>query len=113
MAIDLWVPPNAEPENLALLPHGISVHKVPDETPLERLGKGEFLVAGYNARLMREAMQRLDDLRVVQTLSAGVDWIVDHVPPGVTLCDAAGVHDVPVSEWTVMAILAMQRELPL
>lgn len=62
---------------------------------------------------MRDAMQQLDDLRVVQTLSAGVDWLVDHVPPGVTLCDAAGVHDVPVSEWTMAAILAMQRELPL
>jgi phosphoglycerate dehydrogenase-like enzyme len=113
MAIDIWVPPVATPENLALLPPGINVHKVPDETPLEPLGRGEFLVAGYNARLMREAIQRLDDLHVVQTLSAGVDWLVDHVPPGVTLCDAAGVHDVPVSEWTMMAILAMQRELPL
>jgi phosphoglycerate dehydrogenase-like enzyme len=62
---------------------------------------------------MREAMRRLEDLHVVQTLSAGVDWLVDDVPAGVTLCDAAGVHDVPVSEWTATAILAMQRELPL
>ena len=96
-----------------MLPAGITVHKIPEDAPPERLGAGEFLVAGYNARLMREAMSRLEDLQVVQTLSAGVDWIVDSVPSGVTLCDAAGVHDVPVSEWTVMAILATQRELPL
>ncbi|HET9782077.1 MAG TPA: 2-hydroxyacid dehydrogenase [Candidatus Dormibacteraeota bacterium] len=62
---------------------------------------------------MREAMKRLVGLRVVQTLSAGVDWLVGDVPSGVTLCNASGVHDVPVSEWTLMAILAMQRELPL
>ncbi|HET7338073.1 MAG TPA: 2-hydroxyacid dehydrogenase [Candidatus Dormibacteraeota bacterium] len=58
-------------------------------------------------------MPRLDGLAVVQTLSAGVDWLVGSVPAGVVLCDAAGVHDVPVSEWTMTAILAMQRELPL
>jgi phosphoglycerate dehydrogenase-like enzyme len=62
---------------------------------------------------MRDAMKRLRGLRVVQTLSAGVDWLAGDVPSGVTLCDAAGVHDVPVSEWTLAAILAMQRELPL
>jgi phosphoglycerate dehydrogenase-like enzyme len=48
----------------------------------------------------------------VQTLSAGVDWIVGDVPPGVTLCNGSGVHDAPVSEWTLAAILAMRRELP-
>ena len=58
-------------------------------------------------------MPRLDGLRVVQTLSAGVDWLIDAVPPGVTLCNGSGVHDAPVSEWIVMAILAMRRELPL
>jgi phosphoglycerate dehydrogenase-like enzyme len=28
------------------------------------------------------------------------------------LCDAAGVHDVPVAEWVVMTILASRRRLP-
>lgn len=77
------------------------------------MGGGEFLVAAFNRDLIRAAMQRLDGLRVVQTLSAGVDWLIDAVPPGVTLCNGSGVHDAPVSEWAVMAILAMQRELPL
>lgn len=79
----------------------------------QRLGRGEFLVAAFSREMMRQAMPRLEGLRVVQTLSAGVDWLVGSIPPGVTLCDAAGVHDVPVSEWTMAAILAMQRELPL
>lgn len=77
------------------------------------MGRGEFLVAAFNRDLIRTAMQRLDGLRVVQTLSAGVDWLIDAVPPGVTLCNGSGVHDAPVSEWIAMAILAMQRELPL
>lgn len=29
-----------------------------------------------------------------------------------TLCDARGVHDIPTGEWTVTAILAMQKCLP-
>src|SRR2546423_5734374 len=51
-------------------------------------------------------------LRVVQSLSAGVDWLLPHVPPGVTVCRAVGVHDGPVSEWILAAILVMQRRFP-
>ena len=54
----------------------------------------------------------LPGLRVVQLFSAGVDWIVELIPPGVVLCCAVGVHDAPVSEWVVAAMLAMQRRLP-
>ncbi|HKC19067.1 MAG TPA: dehydrogenase, partial [Candidatus Dormibacteraeota bacterium] len=69
---------------MALLPADIGVHKLPEGEMPERLGRGEFLVAGYSRDLIREAMLRLDELHVVQTLSAGVDWLVDAVPPGVT-----------------------------
>jgi phosphoglycerate dehydrogenase-like enzyme len=48
----------------------------------------------------------LPALEVVQLRSAGVDWILDRLPAGVTLCDAAGARDVPVAEWVVAAILA-------
>ena len=48
-------------------------------------------------------------LRVVQTLSAGVDWLVGRVPPSVTVCNARGAYDVPMAEWIVGAILAMRR----
>ena len=49
---------------------------------------------GDPARLL-EALPRV---RVVQTVSAGVDWMPAHAQRGITLCDAAGVHDVPVAE---------------
>jgi phosphoglycerate dehydrogenase-like enzyme len=54
----------------------------------------------------------LPHLRVIQALSAGVDWLLPKVPPGIVVCRAVGVHDGPVSEWVVAAILAMQRRLP-
>jgi phosphoglycerate dehydrogenase-like enzyme len=51
-------------------------------------------------------------LRVVQALSAGVDWLQPRAPQGVVICKAVGVHDGPVAEWVVAATLAMQRQLP-
>lgn len=56
--------------------------------------------------------QQLPGLKVVQAFSAGVDWLLPLVPPGVVLCSAVGVHDASVSEWVVAAILAMRRRLP-
>jgi phosphoglycerate dehydrogenase-like enzyme len=50
-------------------------------------------------------------LRVIQTLSAGVDWLVGRVPGQVTVCNARGVYDAPLAEWVVGAILAMERGL--
>jgi phosphoglycerate dehydrogenase-like enzyme len=48
----------------------------------------------------------LSGLRVLQTVSAGVDWIVDRVPEGVTLCSARGARDRAMAEWVMAAILA-------
>jgi len=56
--------------------------------------------------------EQLPGLRVVQSFSAGVDYLLPLIPPGVTLCSAAGVHDASVSEWVLAAILAMRRRLP-
>jgi phosphoglycerate dehydrogenase-like enzyme len=52
----------------------------------------------------------LPALRVVQVLSAGVDWIADRVPPGVTLCSARGARDRAMAEWIVAAILADAKQ---
>jgi phosphoglycerate dehydrogenase-like enzyme len=52
------------------------------------------------------ALEDMPSLRVVQVLSAGVDWIVGRVPAGVTLCSARGARDRAMAEWVVAAILA-------
>jgi phosphoglycerate dehydrogenase-like enzyme len=52
-----------------------------------------------------DALPHLEELRVVQALSAGTDWIEERVPPWATLCNARGTRDVPVAEWVVGALL--------
>ncbi len=94
------------------LPAGVEPVLTSGNGPLPaEVAEVEFAVVepppgGDPARLLA-AMPRV---RVVQTVSAGVDWMPDH--PGITLCDAAGVHDVPVAEWTVGVVLAMAKRLP-
>ena len=40
---------------------------------------------------------------VVQTLTAGIDLLLPHLPPGAVLCNAHGVHDASTAEWVVTA----------
>jgi len=112
-AVQVWVPAETRAEHLALLPHEVEVRTLPPPGPLpEVLGDADILVPPFHRRFTREVIPRLRGLRVIQALSAGVDWVLPAVPDGVILCDAAGVHDVPVAEWVVAVILAMVRELP-
>jgi phosphoglycerate dehydrogenase-like enzyme len=107
----VWIPEGTAEEHRALLPTGVGIRELPASGALpEHLGSADILVVGSNARAI-EAASRLDGLKVVQTMSAGVDAIVGRIPVGVTLCDASGVHDVAVSEWAVMAMLAARRDL--
>ena len=62
-------------------------------------------------RPLADLWSRMPRLRLIQTLSAGVDWIVESMPSGVVLCSARGAHDVPVSEWVVAAILSDIKNL--
>ena len=97
-----------------MLPAGIDLHVLPqpDDSSRDRLGPGEFVVAGFGRRGLPDILQRMDGVRVVQAMSAGVDDLVGRLPDGVILADGAGVHDASVADWTVMAILAMYRGLP-
>ena len=54
----------------------------------------------------RSGSPELPDLRVVQVLSAGVDWVERHVPDGVTFCNAGDTRSPAVAQWVVAAILA-------
>lgn len=58
------------------------------------------------------AMAHMPRLRVVQTLTAGIERFPPHVPPGVMLCNARGIHDASTAEWVVAVILASLRDLP-
>jgi phosphoglycerate dehydrogenase-like enzyme len=54
-------------------------------------------------------------VRVVQTLSAGTDHVepgLRHLPPGVRLCNARGVHEASTAELTLTLILSSLRGIP-
>ena len=54
----------------------------------------------------------MPELKAIQLTSAGIEDFVGKVPPGVTLCDARGVHGSSVAEIVLLFILASQRRLP-
>ena len=72
----------------------------------------EFVVLNFDvAGRLPALFDELPGLRVIQSLSAGVDWLLPKVPPGIVVCRAVGVHDASVSEWVVAVILATRRRL--
>jgi phosphoglycerate dehydrogenase-like enzyme len=58
-------------------------------------------------------LSEMRGLRVVQALTAGVDWIRPHVPASAALCNARGAHDASTAEWVVAAMLGALRAFPL
>ena len=85
-----------------------------DAGGLSGVERVELLVAGGDAgrRLTAEA-GRMPGLRVIQAMSAGVNWLRGRVPEGVVVCNAEGVFDPPMAEWVVGAILASYRGFPI
>ncbi len=84
------------------------------EPPEQRLLDGvEFYCLPYlrfpaNVGLL----SRLPALRTVQTLTAGMDDVLPHVPSGVTACNARGLHDASTAELAMTLILASLRGVP-
>ncbi|MFE3115985.1 2-hydroxyacid dehydrogenase [Streptomyces niveus] len=57
----------------------------------------------------------MTSLRVVQTLSAGIDHVapgLGSLPSGVRLCNARGVHEASTAELTLALVLASLRGIP-
>ncbi|MEV4288791.1 2-hydroxyacid dehydrogenase [Nonomuraea bangladeshensis] len=57
-------------------------------------------------------LAKMTSLRLVQTVTAGVDPYRPHMPAGALLCNARGVHDAGTAEWAVGAMIAVLREFP-
>ena len=113
MAATIWIPDMTPERYRAFLPEGVEVRDVPSFGDVDAAPQhADVLVAGFDPKRTIEILPQLRDLKVLQTLTAGVDTLVEHVPANVVLCDASGVHDASVSEWVVMATLAMRRQLP-
>ncbi|KNC19402.1 hypothetical protein AC792_06640 [Arthrobacter sp. RIT-PI-e] len=105
--------PNAR-ELLGILPDGVEVI-VWDGTgdKPERLAETVFWVPqAEDSTNLTEKFAAMPKLEVTQLTTAGVEEIIDHVPDGVTLCTARGVHGSAVAELVLTVVLATLRRLP-
>jgi phosphoglycerate dehydrogenase-like enzyme len=100
--MNVWVPAQHE--------HGLRA-ALPDDVMLGRFEDAEFMVPSYDTDEAKAFIASAPSLRVIQTLEAGVDWLLGRVPDGVTLCNARGVRDTPVAEWVLAMLLAHGKEL--
>src|SRR5437868_7066078 len=57
-------------------------------------------------------LDRMRGLRLLQTVTAGIEPYRAHLPQGAVLCNARGVHDAGTAEWAVGAMIAVLREFP-
>ncbi|MET7272992.1 2-hydroxyacid dehydrogenase [Streptomyces flaveolus] len=116
MTADVWLP--LPPDEIEGLPEG----------PAYRYWNGEedfpadpadcaFYVVPYMkpSGLGIRPLPGMRSVQVVQTLSAGIDHVepgLGHLPAGVRLCNARGVHEASTAELTLTLILASLRGVP-
>ncbi|MER7071352.1 2-hydroxyacid dehydrogenase [Terrabacter sp. NPDC000476] len=81
--------------------------------PHPRGAEIRYAVMPYMTSLdLAQVTQGLTALGVVQLQSAGYEQYADVVPDGVTLCNAAGVHDASTAELALTLTLASIRDVP-
>lgn len=93
------------------LPAGVT-HLPTDgiEPAASDLDKVEFYVPRYMGGPAAIAMiPEMKSLKVIQSPNAGVDDVLKIRPEGVTLCNAAGVHDASTAELAVALSIASRR----
>jgi phosphoglycerate dehydrogenase-like enzyme len=111
--VELWLADSRGHEAVGELPGDVNVHVIARTGDLPpAAATAEFLVPRSGDPRLVELLPDMACLRVVQTISAGVDWLLPILPPGVTVCDAAGARDIAVAEWVMAAILSSVRALP-
>ncbi|CAL9536570.1 Formate dehydrogenase, mitochondrial [Streptomyces sp. enrichment culture] len=116
MTADVWLP--IPPDEIEGLPEG----------PAYRFWDGAedfpadpadcvFYVVPYMrpSPLCVRPLPRMSSVRVVQTLSAGIDHVepgLKDLPDGIRLCNARGVHEASTAELALTLILASLRGVP-
>jgi phosphoglycerate dehydrogenase-like enzyme len=110
----VWLP--FPPERLGDVPEGLRYEVVrpePGEALPPSASEVEVYVPAYQLAPVDQGFFReLTGLKVVQTMTAGVDHIRGALPAGVVLCNGRGIHDTSTAELTLTLILASLRGIP-
>lgn len=110
--VKVWIAHDEGRELLGAVPAGVEIEACADAVTLPSdPTEVRFWVPPFGPAA-RDLLPRLTGVRAVQLLSAGADSWVGRVPPGVRLCDAAGVHDAAVAEWVLGAAIGSLRRFP-
>jgi phosphoglycerate dehydrogenase-like enzyme len=72
----------------------------------------DFWILPFQRRDAADAFSHLRGVKVVQSMMAGVDWILPWLPKDIVLCDGRGIHDISASEWVLAAILSSLKRFP-
>jgi phosphoglycerate dehydrogenase-like enzyme len=87
----------------------------PKNFPLDSsdLSKIEFYVPSYMTGAKGLSyVNQMPNLKVLQMLNAGYDDALAYLRPGLTLCNATGVHDASTAELAVGLAIASRRGFP-
>ncbi|MDN5852099.1 MAG: dihydrofolate reductase, partial [Actinomycetia bacterium] len=95
---------------------GLTYDVYVDGEPPPGIERVEWFVPVYDTLSshldLASVLPRMSSLRVVQTLTAGTEHVARHLPDGVTLCNARGVHDAATAEMAMALMLASIRRIP-
>ncbi len=108
----VWLP--FPPDELGDLPGGLRYEHFDADGDLPgSADEVELYVLPYRFRPADgEVLAQLPKLKVIQTMSAGIEHIASYVPDGVTLANGRGIHDTSTAELTLTLILASLRGIP-
>jgi phosphoglycerate dehydrogenase-like enzyme len=106
----LGLPEEIDPSLFRYLPEGVDVTRIGKDLSGEL--HLDMWVLPLSPKQAAAARAHIRSVHVVQSQYAGVDAFLSFVPKGAILCDAQGVHDIPVAEWIVTAILASLKYIP-
>ena len=94
-----------------VIPASLEAFPIRGEFPeSEILSSIQFYVPPYmsGARAL-EPISRMSSLQVIQSPNAGVDDLLEILPPGVTLCNAKGVHEASTAELAIGLAISARR----
>ena len=109
--VRVGVDENIAAELLAEFPLEAEIVRMPRHS--ETVFDVDFWIITFARKDAAEAFSRLRGVKVVQSMMAGVDWMLPWIPADVTLCDGRGIHDISTSEWVMAAILSCVKRIPL